>query len=114
MAALAAAPSWDLLFLLPHVNIARPSPFDAGVVRLVAGNDPTLAGLRATPPNETGRRMLAAFSGQFGEGYTPGCLIVDSNAPRQTTPPCGHSETPAQLPRCCPYGQSERAEIQQH
>lgn len=86
MAALAAAPpSWDLLFLLPHVNIPRPSPFDGGVVRLVAGNDPILEALRATPPNETGHRMLAAFGGQFGRAYVPGCLIVDSNAPRQTT-----------------------------
>jgi hypothetical protein len=83
MAALVAAPSWDLLFVLPHANIPTPSPFNAGVVQLVAGNDPILAGLRDNPGNTTGRRMLDAFRGQKGQPYVPACLILDSNAPNQ-------------------------------
>lgn len=81
MAALLAAPSWELLFLLPDVNVPTPSPFDGGVVRLVAGNDPIFAGLSVNQANTTGRRMLAAFRGQHGRAYIPGCLIVDTNAP---------------------------------
>lgn len=78
----AAPPSWDLLFLLPHLNIPRPSPFDGRVVRLLAGDDPVLTDLlRDNLANTTGRRMLAAFRGQYGQVYVPGCLILDSNAP---------------------------------
>jgi hypothetical protein len=84
MAALAVAPAWDLLFVLPNVNIPRPSPFNGGIVRLLAGDDPSLPGLlRPTPANATGLAMLRSFRGQFGRVYVPGCLILDSDAPER-------------------------------
>lgn len=76
-----SSPAWDLFFLLPDLNVPKPTPFDAGVVRICAGDDPILEQLQVNPANATARQMLGAFRGQFGKPYTPGCLIVSAEAP---------------------------------
>jgi hypothetical protein len=76
-----SSPAWDLFFLLPNLNVPKPTPFDAGVVRICAGDDPILDRLQVNPGNTTARQMLGAFRDQYGKPYIPGCLIVSAEAP---------------------------------
>ena len=72
---------WDLLFILPNLSVPKPSPFDGGALRIIAGDDPIVSQLRANPGNATGRQMLQAFEDQFGNSYSPGCLAIGAGAP---------------------------------
>ena len=75
--------TWDLFFFLLNLNVPKPTPFDAGVLRICAGDDPIMPALGVNPGNNTARNMLASFRDQKGQSYLPACLIVSSQAPPQ-------------------------------
>jgi hypothetical protein len=75
--------TWDLFFFLPNLNVPKPTPFDAGVLRVCAGDDPIMSALGVNPGNNTAQKMLASFRDQKGQSYLPACLVVSSDAPPQ-------------------------------
>ena len=74
--------NWQFLFVLPNLIPPKPSPFEVGGICLCAGDDPRLEQLESTPINKVGRELLRRFTTQLGAAYTPGCVLVRSDAPK--------------------------------
>jgi hypothetical protein len=77
------AEHWDLLFTLPNLAVAVPTPFATDGWVICSGDDPRLRDLAATAGNKTAREMLDSFMTARGEPYKPGCLLIRSDVSKR-------------------------------
>ena len=73
--------TWHLFLILPNLCPPIPSPFASEYLYLCSGNDPVLGDVADTPGDNTGKAMIGQYQNWFRKAYTPGCLLVRSDAP---------------------------------
>jgi hypothetical protein len=80
-AAMTAAPSWHLFFILPNLCPKPPSAFATDFLAICSGKDPLLQLVANTAGDATSLAMLGKYRSWFGKPYVPGCVLVRSDAP---------------------------------
>jgi hypothetical protein len=75
------AEQWDLLFTLPNLAPAIPTPFASDGYVICSGKDPRIKLLAANAGNATSLKMLRKFSTAQGRLFRPGCFLIRADIP---------------------------------
>jgi hypothetical protein len=75
---------WDLLLTLPNIVPPVPTPFESSGVVICSAGDDRLHDLEDNPGNAAALRMLDSFRTARGIRYQPGCLLIRTDAQRET------------------------------